>query len=96
MGLTLLLIIICIFAGIRITVACSVHICKQATKIVSKELLQTHINIFSKKTALVSMRKLQKITLPLISQKWSDVGQVGNCKQFLCPFSVCLSVFLRP
>ena len=37
-GLTLLLIIIYIFVGIKIIVACSAHICKWATKIVSKEI----------------------------------------------------------
>ena len=46
MGLTLLLIIIYIFVDIKIIVACSAHICKQATKIVSKEMLQTHVDIF--------------------------------------------------
>ena len=46
MGLTLLLIIIYIFVGIKIIVACSARICKQTTKIVSKEMLQTHVDIF--------------------------------------------------
>ena len=65
MGLTLLLIIIYIFVGIRIIVAWSAHICKQATKIVSKEMLQTHVEIFhSENTTLyVSMKKLQKMDL---------------------------------
>ena len=60
-GLTLLLIIICIFGGIKIIVACSACIYKQATKMVSKEMLQTHVNIFHSKntTPYVSM-KLQE------------------------------------
>ena len=41
MGLTLLLILIDIFVGIKIVVACSAHICKWATYVVSKEMLQT-------------------------------------------------------
>ena len=65
MGLTLLLIIIYIFVGIKIIVACSAHICKQATKTVSKEMLQTHADIFhSENTAsYVSTKKLQKMDL---------------------------------
>ena len=65
MGLTLLLIIIYISVGIKVIVACSAHICKRATKIVSKGMLQTHVNIFhSKNTVLyVSMKKLQKTDL---------------------------------
>ena len=39
MGLTLLLIIISIFVGIKISVAYSAHINKWAIKIVSKEML---------------------------------------------------------
>ena len=46
MGLTLLLIIICIFVDIKIIVACSAHICKRATKIFCKEKLHTHVGIF--------------------------------------------------
>jgi hypothetical protein len=38
-GLTLLLIVICIFVGIKIVAVGSAHICKQATKTVSKEML---------------------------------------------------------
>ena len=49
MGLTLLLIIIYNFVGIRIIVACSAHMCKQETKIVSKEMVQIHVNIFTLK-----------------------------------------------
>ena len=61
MGLTLLLIIIYIFVGIKIIVACSARICKWATIIVSEEMLQTHVNIFHSKNMVpyVSM-KLQK------------------------------------
>ena len=46
MGLTLLLIIICISVGIKMIVACSACICKQATKIVTKKMPQTHVDIF--------------------------------------------------
>ena len=65
MGLTLLLIIIYIFVGIKIIVACSAHIYKWATKIVSKEMLQTHVDIFHSENTVpyVSMKKLQKTDL---------------------------------
>ena len=36
-----------IFVGIKIIVSGSTHICKRATKIVSKEMVQTHVNIFN-------------------------------------------------
>ena len=45
-GLTVLLIVIYISGGIRITVACSARICKQAAKTVSNVMLQTHVHIF--------------------------------------------------
>ena len=63
MGLTLMLIIF--FVGIKIIVACSAWLCKRATTMVSKEMLQTHVDIFySKNTApYVSMKKLQKTHL---------------------------------
>ena len=32
--------------GIKIPVAYSAHTCKRTTKIVSKEMLQTHVDIF--------------------------------------------------
>ena len=41
LGLTLLFIITYVSVGIKITVACSTCICKQA-KTVSKKMLQTH------------------------------------------------------
>ena len=65
MGLTLLLIIIYIFVGIKIIAACSAHICKQATKIVSKEMLQIQVDIFHSENMVlyVSMKKLQKTDL---------------------------------
>ena len=40
MGLIPLLIIIYNFVGIKIIIACSANICKKATKIVSKEMVQ--------------------------------------------------------
>ena len=63
MGLALLLMIIYTFVGIEVIIACSAHIHKQATKIVSKEILQTHVNIFHSKTSMpfLSMKKLQKM-----------------------------------
>ena len=63
MGLTLLFIIIYIFVGIKIIAACSAHICKQANKTGSKEMLQTHVDIFpSENTApFVGMKNLQKM-----------------------------------
>ena len=65
MGLTLLLIVIYIFVCIKITVTCSAHILTGADKIVSKETLQTHVDIFPSEEMApsVSMRKLQKINL---------------------------------
>ena len=65
MGLTLLLIIICISVGIKMIVACSACICKPATKIVTKKMPQTHVNIFHSENVVsyISMKKLQKIDL---------------------------------
>ena len=65
MGLTLLLIIICISVGIKVIVACSACICKQATKIVIKKMPQNHVNIFHSENVVsyISMKKLQKIDL---------------------------------
>lgn len=63
MWFTLLLLIVYIFADIRIIVACSAHICKWDTKIIGKEMLQTYFtNIFHSKNILpyVSMKNLQK------------------------------------
>lgn len=47
-----LLIIIYVFVGIAVIIAYSTHICKQATKITSKETLQTHADIFYSKNML--------------------------------------------
>ena len=65
MGLTLLLVIIYIFVGIKVIVACSAHNHKQATKIVSKEMPQTRVKIFHYKTPrpFLSTKKLQKMHL---------------------------------
>ena len=60
MGLTLL-IITYIFVGIKIIVACSAQIRKRATEIVSKEMLQTHVDIVHSEN--VSLKKLQKMDL---------------------------------
>ena len=50
---------ICIFWGIKIIVTCSACICKRVTKIVSKEKLQTHIDILHSEyyTLYVSYRR---------------------------------------
>ena len=60
-----LLIIILIFAGIKIIVAHFAHVCKQTTKIVRREMLQTHVDTFHPKTSMpfLSMKKLQKTDL---------------------------------
>ena len=65
MGLTLSLMTIYIFVGIKVIVACCAHIHKQATKTVSKEMPQTHVDIFHSKNTMpyVSMKKLQKMHL---------------------------------
>ena len=51
--------------GIKIIAACSARLCKQATKIVSKEMLQTHVDIFHSENTepYVSIQKLQKMNL---------------------------------
>ena len=41
MRITLFLVIICIFVASKVTVTCYAHICKWATYVVSKEMLQT-------------------------------------------------------
>ena len=62
MGLTLLLIIIYAFVGIKIIVACSALIFKWAPEIVSKEILQSHLrwHLHSEYMALYVSKKLQK------------------------------------
>ena len=74
MGLTLLLIIIYIFVGIRITVACPAHIGKPATKMVSKEMPQIHVDTFHSKTDTLSQSGAvtEDRPLPLFPQKWND------------------------
>ena len=63
-GSTLLLIIICIFVSIKIILACFAHVCKQATEIVRKEMLQTHVNIFYFRIQhYINMKKLPKMDL---------------------------------
>ena len=53
------------FEGIKIIAACSAHVCKRATKIISKEMLQIHVGIFHSESMApyVSMEKLQKMDL---------------------------------
>ena len=52
--------------GYQNNLACSVHICKQATKTISKEMIYAQINIFHFKNMIpyISM-KLQKMYLHL-------------------------------
>ena len=86
MGVTLLLKIIYIFVDIKIIVACSAHICKQATITVSKEMLQTPVDIFHSKNmaSYVSMKKLQKMDFcPWSHKKGMMFWQVGICKPLL-------------
>ena len=80
MRLTLLLIIIHIIVGIKISIACSAHICKQATVTVRKEMLQTHVDIFcSKKTApYVSMKMEKTLESPLDSKEIKPLDPKGN------------------
>ena len=56
-----------IFEGIKISVACSAHVCRWATKIISTEMLQIHVGIFHSESMApyVSMEKLQKMDLCL-------------------------------
>ena len=67
MGLTLLLLIIYIPVGINVIAACSVDICKQETKTISKESPQIRVSIFYFKNTVpyVCMKKLQKTDLCL-------------------------------
>ena len=58
MMLSLLLITIYIFVGIKISVAYSAHINKWAIKIFSKEMLQTHAD-----------NSQSKISMPFLSMK---------------------------
>lgn len=51
-----LLIIISIFVGITVIIAYSTHLCKEATKITSKETLQTHVDIFHSKNMLPNIQ----------------------------------------
>lgn len=66
--LTLLFIIFYIFVGIKRIISCFSHICKQATKIVIKVMLQTQVDVFHSKNTVpyVSMKKFQKNRLLLI------------------------------
>ena len=79
MRLILLLIIICIFVGIKKIVDCSAW----ATKIVSKEMLQTYVNIFHSENMMpyISMKKLWRQTFAHnpIEMEWCLA--VGMCKQ---------------
>ena len=47
----------------KIIVACSAHICKQATKIISKEMLHSHVYIFHSENMVpnVIKKKLQRV-----------------------------------
>lgn len=55
--------------GVKIIVACSAHIRKQATKTVSKDMLQRHVNIYySENTVPLCQHEISEDRLlPLIS-----------------------------
>ena len=80
-----MLIVIYIFVGIKIIVTCSAHIRKGADKIVSKEMLQTCVDIFPSKemAPYVSMRKLQKINLGPQSHRNEMMSDNGALKAAL-------------
>ena len=71
-----LLIIIYIFVDITVIIAYSTHLCKQATKITSKETLQSHVDIFRSENMLPYIQ-YEGVTedgpLPMIPQNWNDV-----------------------
>ena len=67
----------CIFVDIiKIITACSTGIYKQVTKIVSKETLQTHVDMGHSKNMLPYIQH-EGVTedgpLPMITQSWNDV-----------------------
>ena len=66
-----------------------------SSKIASKDMLQTHIDVFCSENMApcISMKKLQKMDLHpnLIEMKW--YLSVGNQKQHFCPFPICPFLF---
>ena len=77
--------------GIKIIAACFDHICKWATKTVSKFILQTYVGIVhSKNTVSCVTIKLLKPDLCPNPTEQNDVRQVRICNQLFSPFSVCL------
>ncbi|EPY79974.1 hypothetical protein CB1_000877009 [Camelus ferus] len=63
MAVTVLFMITYISVAIKAIVACSAHMCKQATKIVSKEMLQTHTDAFHSDNTVphISMKILHEV-----------------------------------
>lgn len=52
------------FVDIKIIVACSAYICKEASKTVSKKVVQTQVDVFhSENTVPYVSKKLQKTDL---------------------------------
>ena len=75
MGLTLQSIIIYIFLGIKMIIACSACICKWTTKTVRKEMTQTHVDVIQ-----------AKILMPYLimrSQKWTFIPNPMEMKWYL-------------
>ena len=73
------LIIIYITVAIKIIIACSAHICKWTTVMVRKEMLQTYVDICSKKIAPYVSTKMEKtLESPLDCKENKPVNPKGN------------------
>ena len=100
MGLTLLLILIDIFVGIKIVVACSAHICKWATTTASREMLQSmSTSLIQHPVSAWSYRKGTFTCDPTeterCSDKWGFVSSFWQ-ERILCRWSLCLVTNLKP
>lgn len=96
MELTLLLVIICIFVNIKVTMACSVYTCKWATKLSAKRWYRYILSssILRKPPCPMSARisyRRQTFTYNHIEMK-SRVT-VGICKQLLAGSSSLQEIF---
>ena len=95
MGLTLLLIMIYIFVGIKIIAACSACICNWEVKLSAERcyrpmLTYSTLRIQSPMSAYRSYRRWTFTPKP-IEIEWCLT--VGNWKQLFCPFPVCPFLF---
>ena len=94
--------------GFNILVTWSSDIFKQAIIIVSKEMLQSYVNIFHSRTSInaIMIAILDAIFIAIQHEAILEDGSsppspiemqwqwtMGICKQFFCPFSVCSSLF---